>query len=594
MSKLPAFALPFVTRSLRGGRGKRYLILSLVLASLTGLIGLWLALGSGRFEQSLRTELGLEVNEFELERATFTVYAHDEWELRDAERQLAAIQDGLTDGPGYYGRTTDLYDWGRTTLYRAAWAPAWGDRNLALQQQARRLIGHAHRDYFDNHAQFNWNDPKEVAALEQVVAREGVPSLALYHSPLGWRDALKLTGFIAGLLLAGLGTVFAPLLVAIAQAQERHENTLMPLTGTALNPRELVLGLASGPVAVIAMFAAPQLLIFAICALLAGEPMIATALLGALLATSGLFVFAAQLLGQLMGHRRTPGIIGMSLMSVAGLAWMIGGGLAAAAEHEAAGFAAVLPHIGLSALLAETFVELPAQFSMVFVATSVWTLGAIVFASLIVTALARTVAGNEGPLLTRAQAGIGAATSIVLVNIALPDSGYDASALRELIGLAMLALPAMMLLMGRVPMSEGTPRMRTVPVATLLLEFGAWALAHVLFAGLVWGFDAQALHPVALGWLAWCVVVLGLISIRLVAVPGKLAASVWTGFCAMSLTVGFGQAFYWGVENGRHRAQDVFALMNVSPVLGLLQVGLTIWIPVSLLLHLRRNLHSVR
>ena len=65
LSKLPAFVVPFVTRSLRGGRGRRYIIFSLLLASLTGVLGLWLTLGSGQLEQSLRTDLDFEVHEFE-------------------------------------------------------------------------------------------------------------------------------------------------------------------------------------------------------------------------------------------------------------------------------------------------------------------------------------------------------------------------------------------------------------------------------------------------------------------------------------------------------------------------------------------------
>ena len=64
--------------------------------------------------------------------------------------------------------------------------------------------------------------------------------------------------------------------------------------------------------------------------------------------------------------------------ALCGVAWLLGGALAADAEHEVAGFAAVLPHIGLSALLAEVFIEIPADFSWVFVGTFAWTCGAVV------------------------------------------------------------------------------------------------------------------------------------------------------------------------------------------------------------------------
>ena len=67
-------------------------------------------------------------------------------------------------------------------------------------------------------------------------------------------------------------------------------------------------------------------------------------------------------------------------MSVTGMAWLIGAAFAADAEHELAGAAAVFPHIGLSALLAEVFIEIDAAFGRVFVATFVWTCGAVVLA----------------------------------------------------------------------------------------------------------------------------------------------------------------------------------------------------------------------
>ena len=47
-----------------------------------------------------------------------------------------------------------------------------------------------------------------------------------------------------------------------------------------------------------------------------------------------------------------------------------------------------------------------------------------------------------------------------------------------------------------------------------------------------------SLHPVALAWLGWCVLVSGLLAIRQVSVPGKIAANVWAGFCAFTLIIG--------------------------------------------------------
>jgi hypothetical protein len=599
LSKLPAFALPFVTRSLRGGRGKRYIIFSLVIAALTGICGLWLALGSGTFEQSLRVELGLEQHEFVRERQSFTVYVHEGYELRAVERELENIaiyghQTFDERRPVYYGQGFELVDWGRTQVELAAWSPAHGAENLELRERARGLLGVTQYEYVDMwNSSFPWYDRQEVANLRKVLDSHGMPSVEQYRSPLGFGDALRITGFIAGLLLAALATVFAPLLAAVQQAQERHENTLMPLTGTALGPRELTLGLASGPAAVVAIFAVPQLVVFLLCATLAGEVLVAGALLAALVTTGALFVFGGQLLGQLMGHRRTPGVIGISLMSVLGVAWLAGAALAADADHEVAGMSAVLPHMGLSALLAEVFVDVPLSFSRVFVGTFVWTVGAAVLGWLAMTALARRLEGREGPLLSAGQALVGALTCVGLVNVALPTQMYDVEAVRQYIGLAMLALPLMLLLMARVPTGDTPPRMRKLPMLGLLLEFAAWGAAHVVVSGALVGISMQALHPVALLWLGWCVLVLGLIAIRVVAVPAKIATNVWTAFCGLSLTVGFAQAAYWGLENGRKDVTDIFVLMELSPVLGLLQIALTVWIPVSLIRHLRKNLGAI-
>jgi hypothetical protein len=595
LSKLPAFALPFVTRSLRGGRGRRYLIFSLVIAALTGVVGLWLALGSGNFEQGLRAEFGLEEHEFIRERREFTVYVHSQDALHRAERERRHIADELARS-GFpttreYGEVSAIVDWGRSALERASRSTAYMPEQIELRNQARAVTGIYIEDTMMT---FAWNDPTEVEGLRAAIARRGLPAIEMYESPLGIRDALRITGFFAGILLAAFATVFAPLLVAVQQAQERHENTLMPLTGTALSPRELAVGLAVGPVSVISIFAIPQLAIFLICSTFAGEVLVAGALLAALFATSVLFIFGAQLLGHLFGHRRTPGVIGIALMAVTGVAWLVGAAFVADGENSTAGFAAVFPHIGLSALLAEVFIEIHSSFGWVFVATFVWTCGAVVLAWLAMTALSRKIEGSDGALLTRAHALIGALTCIALVNVAIPHEGYQAEALRQYVGLGILALPFFALFLTRVPTTDGPPRMRKVPVGKLLLEFASWGVAHIVVVGVLFGLDLQAMHPIALSWLGWCVLVLGLIAIRIVATPGKVAANVWAGFCAFSLVLGFAQSVYWGVE-GRHRdLEDVFVMMQLSPVLGLIQIALTVWIPVSLIRHLRSNLGSIR
>jgi hypothetical protein len=90
------------------------------------------------------------------------------------------------------------------------------------------------------------------------------------------------------------------------------------------------------------------------------------------------------------------------------------------------------------------------------------------------------------------------------------------------------------------------------------------------------------------------VLVLGLIAMRIVATPSKVSANLWAGFCTFSLLLGFGQSVFWGVDGGHKDIDDVFVMMQLSPVLGLLQIALVVWIPLSLVRHLRSNLGSIR
>jgi hypothetical protein len=597
LAQLPAFALPFVTRSLRGGRAKRYLSFSVLLTALTVLLGLWIALGNGRFEQNIRTELGLE--EFEWHRGTreFTVYVHDDRSLKAAEQELADYRRrgayGVVDTS--YGEVTNLVVNGRRLVYDAAWSSIpWDETHQALQARARALYGGTPGSDND-YAGFAWHDPAAVEQLERVLDRQGIPEVRRYESPLGLVDALQLIGLFAGLILAACLTVFGPLFVAVQQAQERHENTLMPLMGTSLSPRELALGLAAGPTTVLAIFAVPQLVLFGLCALLAGHFVVALVLIVAL-ATSSLFLtFAAQLFGQLIGARRTPGIIGIVLMSLLGMAWLLGGALIFDVPRELHGIGAVLPTFGLSALLAETFsgaLNLPV--ARVLTSTLAWTGAAVVFAWLALTALSRKFEDREAPLLGADAAFVGALTCVALVHVALPTHRYsDAAEVRMYLGLAMLALPLAVLLMGRVPLGDMAPRLRRVPVARLLGEFVGWGAVHVVLTVLLFrrSADLDMLHPVALLWLGWCVAVLGLIAIRMVAVPATLLTHVWTGFCALTLVVGFVQAIVW--VDGPQSLGHVFALSELSPVLGLLQVIVTIAVPVTLVRHLRKSLGSI-
>ncbi|HLT38204.1 MAG TPA: hypothetical protein VK034_18090, partial [Enhygromyxa sp.] len=446
LAKLPAFALPFVTRSLRGGRGRRYVLFSLLLAMATFLIGFWIALGSGSFEQEIRVELRLEQNEWDRQNREFAVYTHSDF---DHELALDDAEQMRRRGPGAminerYGVVVAVSMHGMQLAETAARSTsAWTEQEIALRDRARLLVGGGMSNVqeWPEWSHFSWSNPDHVALLERVLDRRAVPEVRRYQSPLGLGDALRVVGFLAGWILTVCATVFGPLLVAIQQAQERHENTLTPLTGTALSPRELALGLAAGPTTVVAIFAAPQLLLFGACSLLVGDLVIALGLLGALAATGLFLTFAAQLLGHLVGQRRTPGIVAVALMGLLGVAWLVGTAFLANVDPKVAGLSAVLPTLGLAGLLAHSFADLPAGYlDELQLSTLAWSVAALVFAGLTLTALARKIEARPGPLLGPGAALLGALTCVGLIHVAIPGADIE-EGMRMYLGLAALALP---------------------------------------------------------------------------------------------------------------------------------------------------------
>ena len=91
LSQLRAAVLPFVTRSLRGNRLRRYTLLSMMLAALTVMVGTWITLSPGSFERELRHEFGMEDARYERERQEFTIFADDDEEFAALTRARANV-----------------------------------------------------------------------------------------------------------------------------------------------------------------------------------------------------------------------------------------------------------------------------------------------------------------------------------------------------------------------------------------------------------------------------------------------------------------------------------------------------------------------
>ncbi|MCA9681529.1 MAG: hypothetical protein KC457_04990, partial [Myxococcales bacterium] len=157
IAKLPAFALPFVTRSLRGGRGRRYLVFSLVLAGLTMMIGLWIALGRGDFEHQIRVDTGLEHAEHMREQEEFVLFSNEDiygWdadELREVVADAGPLvefehqtyyfaDDGIYELPYPQRRVLELRRNAYFLVQEASRTTTRTPEQRVLQQRARALI----------------------------------------------------------------------------------------------------------------------------------------------------------------------------------------------------------------------------------------------------------------------------------------------------------------------------------------------------------------------------------------------------------------------------------------------------------------------
>jgi hypothetical protein len=586
---LPAASLPFVTRALRGGRGRRFAFFGGLVALINLFLGFWLALGHGPFEQGLRVGLGLERDEWMREHEEFVVVVHSEQERRTMSNE-AFLENAQTDA--------------RVFARAAVRTPTPDLHQQALQARAADLLARRAGPSAEPwETTFAWQDERSVRRLQAIVAQEFRPEIVRYRSPLGVGDGFALLGFLSGTALVGLLFVLAPLMVGSQQAQEVHENTLQPLTGTAMGTRELVLGLASGPLAITALFAGPQAILYLVAGAARGSTFAAAAFLGVCLVSCATLCVIAQLAGHLAGRRRSPGVVGATLLTVLGMAAAIGAGAGLNLAPEAQTLLTMFPQASAFYLLHEAFAPTPlltgwpAAMAGTSIAAGVLGLGILGFLLLLV--VERRVSGREGPALSAGEALLGAVTAIVSTMMTVPywDDPWSTSAdaIFYYMTLALLSPGLVLLVASRVPLGELPPSMRRVSLRRLAGEVGVVLALHL--GAVLWmarePSEIGIFHPVALAYLAWAIGVLVLVCVRIVAVPMGIGGGVWAAFSLLGVAVAFGHAAVWGSDTGSLTIEHVFALGQLSPLLGLLQVGLTVWIPIALVRILRRNLAAI-
>ena len=216
-------------------------------------------------------------------------------------------------------------------------------------------------------------------------------------------------------------------------------------------------------------------------------------------------------------------------------------------------------------------------------AVTIGTLGMLCFAYLGLRALERRVGELAPAALRRGEALLGAGVSVALIMLANPLRQHSYSPTEFYLGnLALALVPMALLLMMRVPLGDTPPALRRVPFASLLGEFAvAVGLYLAVAVGMV-GLDRATLlvSPVALAYLVWMVAVVGLLAIRVVALPMTLLAKVWAGVGVIGVGVAFAHVVQWSRDF--QPSSTPLMLWDASPLLGLLQLVLMVLIPVLL------------
>ncbi len=609
--QLHAASLPFVSRALRGGRKLRYAGVAAMMAVLSVLIGCWLALGSGELEHEMRIGFKLERPTYLREQMEFKMFAADPVELRElraAAREMATptglraiahgnLQPAFSTEHFVQQRLVDALD-----LVHHFGRPGRVTSDPALQSAAVAFLARNDIEHVETERHWDrWSDAEVTEQVRIMLARDLVPEVTMYSSPLTAVDAVRVVGLVSGAIAMLLLLLFAPVLAGTQMAQEVHENTLQPLTGTALSARDLVLGMTLGPVAVITLLAAPQLLMFLAAAATVGNITPALGMIAVCLAAGAFLTMLAQLAGLALGRQRSSGMLGVTLLAVLAPLTMLGATLALELPARGVGVMALLPQGAASHLLLESFLPAgihlrsptlgsdalaAARMSIVLGA-----LGMLCFAWLGLRALVRRIGESAPSALSRGEALLGAVVTVVLVTVANPydPDSYHAGPNFYMLNLVLVLVPMAILLMMRVPMAEVPTALRRVPVGALMTELLVGLTIFVAVSlGAMGGAELEiASSPVAMFYGAWMIAVVGLLSIRVAALPMTLLAKIWTGVCSIGVAVAFVHAIEL-TNDPSYALDDILGFCAVSPLLGALQAVMLVLIPALLLRALLR------
>ena len=584
LRELHAACLPFVTRALRGSARRRVMLGSALLVLAVVLLGTFVGRSSGHAAHDLRVELGLEQSRWERQVLEFTIFA-------DSERQRRELLHGAENERGPVRHLAEdgwlLLD----TVAGPHVIPPRGQQ--ALQARARALrnarVDLAPPDAEDRrrYVHFDWYTERDLRRVRAVLDAELQPQVVVYASPLDAAATVRLVGAAAAGLLLVLWMVVGPLWVGVQLAQELHENTLQPLTGTALTARQLVLGLAAGPLAPVAIVAAPLFTLMMVTAAGAGRVIPALGLTAMGLAMGAMLVALCMLAALAVGRQRAPGIVGIGLLALLGAAGLAGVAMGLQLDRNTLGAVTIMPGAGPAHLLGEAFAPQARLSGALAQALDLRlvlaTVGAMVLTVVMLRALERRVGSTDRDgALRPVEALVAALVLGVLAVVALPARASFGEAF--LAGTALALVPMQLVLMGRVPGSEVPAVLRRVPVLPLLREHAAWIGLMLGVTLVVAGVpeDSHGGAIVGVVHLVWVVVVTAMVTMRGTALPSSIPAKLWMVLCLGFVMVEYVTAVMWFLDRPGADMEMLFPLAAAHPVLGLVHVGMFLWIPISL------------
>lgn len=597
-------SLPFVARTFRGNRFRRYAAGSVLLGFLSVLVGIWLSFGTGEFEQDMRRVMDLEKNRWEQDRVTFRITAHDVYHLESLGYELKQLEEtGLADEYSQIGSERER---AYSTLYTALSVESpRGYRDL--EAQARALLEahpptrtddpqwHYSQDARD--WQFNWLQESERARLQAIIDRELTPEVVLYESPLSFADGVRVTGAVAGGLVVLLMLIVAPLSSGATLAQEVHENTLQPVLGTRLRPVDIISGLTMSGLALGGLLAAPSLLVMLAAGLVAGSQVQLLPFLLLLPAASLFTVLLTQLVGFGLGKRWSSGIVATVLTAGLCMAMLFSIGFGMNLDDEMIGFVAMMPPVGLVHALREVFVPgVRLSGAEVAEAMQVSGLAVVGFGALAVImgrALTRRIEGRTQASLTRAEGFVAAGLTLMLALVVVPDFKDSNAVAAYFVSLGLVALPWMVILGGRVPVGDGPSKLRTIPLRTIMLELLGYVAIHTTVLVAIFGVDHIPWTAMGAFHLVWALAVMGLVAVRMVAIPTNIVGSLFVMLSLGAVCFEFVSAgiFAAAAEHSMYSpaVPAPFVLFEASAVLGIMQLMLTVVIPVALVRALRKG-----